>query len=396
MKGHLARKKGSTRWYAVLHLTDPLTHRESTRWIATGTAKKREAQEVLTRLLAEQQESGTLPASRSQSETVAQFLTRWLTSHTHRVREATAEQYGLLIRTRLVPGLGAWKLVDLRPDVLDAHFQKELAAPRLDGKPGTISPRTVALEFAILRRALRDAERWGLISRNPIRLVDPPRVPRHQAQPLTEQQATALLAASRGTRDYPLILLALATGMRVGEILGLSWTDVDLETGQIMVQHTLHYRRGQPQLGPTKTGKGRRIAVGPEVVSALRAHRREQLKCRLALGSGWTDSGLVFTTAIGTPVNPANLSRRVFKPLLSKAGLPTTVRIHDLRHSSATILLARNVHPRVVQERLGHSTIGVTMDTYSHVLPSLQESAAVDIETALVASDPPSDGATRK
>ena len=217
-------------------------------------------------------------------------------------------------------------------------------------------------------------------------LVDAPKVTRTQFRCLTTEEARTLLKVAEGNRLEALLVLALSTGMRSGELLGLTWRAVDLDHGSIGVVSALQATTGGGlSLIEPKTPRSRRVIdVEPRVVASLRRHRAAQEMERRVAGEGWGSSipDLVFTTATGAPLDGRLLIRSWFRPLLVKAGLPA-IRIHDLRHSYASIALARGVHPKVVQEALGHSTIAVTLDLYSHVVPSLQREAAKEMGEAL-------------
>jgi integrase len=215
-----------------------------------------------------------------------------------------------------------------------------------------------------------------LISRNPAGFVDAPRPTPPQIQPLAPEQINQLLSASQGDRLHALYVVAVSAGLRQGELLGLRWSDLDLERASLSVQQQVQRTREGWVFSEPKTAKGRRTVTLPRMaIGALRTHRQYQLAERLAAGATWSDHGLVFTNHVGGPIEKQNLVRRSFRPLLTRAGLPM-IRFHDLRHSAATLLLHQGVHPKVVQERLGHATIGVTMDIYSHVMPTLQREAA--------------------
>jgi len=234
----------------------------------------------------------------------------------------------------------------------------------------------------ILRTALNRALKWGLVSRNVAALTDAPRAEAKDVTVLTPDQARSLLEAARGNRLEALFTVALALGLRRGEALGIRWQDIDVDAGTLQVRQQLQRIGGKLELVEPKTRKARRTVALPSIaVAALRAHRARQNAERLALGEAWVDSGLVFTSEIGTPLDPDNLKRSWYA-LRERAKLKT-LRFHDLRHACATLLLAQGVHPRVVMETLGHSQIGVTMNVYSHVLPMLQREAADALDAAL-------------
>ncbi len=319
--------------------------------------------------------SGLTPPA-SERLTVGQFLTGWLSDTVKpSVRPSTFRGYESKVRTHILPGLGKQPLVKLTPQRLEAFFNHK----RMAG----LSPQTVQHLRAILRAALSDAVKWGLVQRNVAALVDGPRVPHHHIQPLSPDEARRLLEVVAPHRLGALFSVALAVGLRQGEALGLRWEDVDLDAGTLTVRKTLQRIEGEFELVEPKTVRSRRtIALPSAAVDALRRHRARQVEERLKAGSMWkNDWGLVFTTATGRPLQGTNVTR-TFQQVLAKAGLRRQ-RFHDLRHSCASLLLAQGVHPRVVMETLGHSQIGLTMNTYSHVLPPLQREAAVRMDEVL-------------
>jgi integrase len=203
-------------------------------------------------------------------------------------------------------------------------------------------------------------------------------------QALGKDQAAVFLEALHGTKHEVLFTLALATGMRPGEYLALKWSDIDLDRGMVTVQRTLVRTKGGWQFGEPKTSKARRtLPIPPTVTKLLRQHRVSQLEQRLKVADAWEDNGLVFTNEIGQPLERHNLLSRHFKPLLGKAGLPKTLRLYDLRHSAATLLLTAGIHPKVASERLGHSSVVMTLDTYTHVQPNMQKEASDKMEELL-------------
>jgi integrase len=235
-----------------------------------------------------------------------------------------------------------------------------------------------------LHKALKQAVNDDLIPRNVTEAVKAPRQVRKEIQALPPGQARAFLRAAESDRLGALYLLAIHTGLRQGELLGLKWGDVDLDRGTLQVRRTLSAAKGGPAFFTTpKSNKGRSVRLTARAAQALRDHRKRQVEEQLKQGGRWQDTGLVFTSTVGTPLNRHNVFGRSFKPLLDKAGLPHTVRFHDLRHTCATLLCSKNVNPKVVQEMLGHANISQTMDIYSHVLPNMQDEAAAAMESAL-------------
>jgi len=238
-----------------------------------------------------------------------------------------------------------------------------------------------------LHKALSRAISDGLIPRNAADVQAPspaPKAPK-EMRPLSEAEARAFLATAResGDRFEALYVLAITTGLRRGELLGLRWDDADLERGTLRVGRALVREGGRHRLGETKTRRGRRLVnLTPRTVAVLKGHRKRQLEQRVELAGMYEDQGLIFSSEIGTPLNPENLVKRSFKPLLHRSGLPE-VRFHDLRHTCATLLMGRGVHPKLVQELLGHATIALTLDTYSHYLPSMGDRASGAMGDAL-------------
>jgi len=351
--------------------------RKDGRWVASTWDDKgrrrsfygRTRPEVAERLadaLAKVQGGQILPKER---QTVAQYLESWLeTSARPRVRVTTYGGYERMIRLHVVPGIGKVRLARLTPQTL-SHLYGGLAVNGL-------SPKSVRLVHAVLHRAFKQAVRWRLINVNPADAVDAPRTERKEFHALDAEETARLLEAARADRLHGVYVLAVTCGMRQGELLGLRWADVDLDKGALAVRQQVMRIGGEWRFSEPKTKAGRRVITLPAVaVSALREHRRRQAEERLRVGPEWHDNGLVFTNRIGNPIEKQNLMRRSFWPLLDRAALPR-IRFHDLRHTAATLLLAEGLHPKVVQERLGHSTIAVTMDVYSHVGMTLQREAA--------------------
>lgn len=309
-------------------------------------------------------------------QTVEQFLRDWLENTVKvSVRPATYISYEHHIRNHIVPDIGRLPLRKLAPQHVRAMLNRKLASG--------LSARSVAYLRVVLRVALNQARRWNLVARNVAELVEPPRVERLRIEPLSPEQARTLLYTANGNRFEALYAVALACGLRMGEILGLRWGNIDFDRAQMKVSQSLQRQRGLGLvLTDTKTDRSRRtIRLPAPLIAALRAHRIHQLEERLAAGPRWKDSGLVFTSNLGTGLEPRNL-HRAFKAMLAKAGLPD-IRFHDLRHSAASMMLAQDVSLRVVMEVLGHSSISLTANTYSHVMPSLVQDAAEKMGDAL-------------
>jgi integrase len=287
---------------------------------------------------------------------------------------STYERHEGIVRTHLNPALGRIKVKNLTPTHVRGLHREKLDAG--------LAPATVRKIHSTLHKALSQAVSDGLIPRNAA-AITAPRPDPEEMHPLSADEASALLEAARGDRFRALYVLAITTGLRRGELLGLRWRDVDLEHGVLRVGRALVREGGRYRLGETKTKRGHRsIRLTSQAVSALGAHRKRQLEERMKVAGLYEDHDLIFATQKGTPLNPENLVKRSFKPLLERASLPE-IRFHDLRHTCATLLLGRGVHPKLVQELLGHATIAMTLDTYSHFLPSMGDQTARAMEEAL-------------
>jgi integrase len=308
--------------------------------------------------------------------TVGEYLDGWLKGSVYgSVRQSTYDRDTNLVNNHIKPILGGLKLKKLN----SAHVQS-FYRDRLDTG---LSASTVHKMHDILRRGLAQAAKWYLVPRNVADTVKPPRPAPKEVHALSVNETRRLLEAAGGDRLEALYTLAVHTGMRQGEMLALRWQDVDLENAVLSVRRTLTRSGGKVVFGEPKTKKSRRsIRLTPQAVEALRSHLDRQLRDMEILGDRYQDQGLVFTTNTGAPINPSNLRQRSFAPLLKRAGLPH-MRFHDLRHTCATLLLSRGVHPKFVQELLGHATIAITLDTYSHVMPSMGDATARAMEDAL-------------
>jgi integrase len=320
--------------------------------------------------------------------TVGRFLEGWLRDTAKpRLRASTYASYESYCRNHIIPGLGKIVLSRLTPAQVEAFLRKKAAEGRkrtlkAEDVPKGLNPRSVVYMRAILRSALRTAERHGLVHRNVAALAEPPRVTRTTVQPLTTGEARAFLAGIKGDRHETLYITAIATGLRQGEILGLRWVDVDLDAGTITVRQARERVKGAPTFGEPKSATSRRTITLPEIAStALKAHRTAFAEARLAKGPDWQDPGLVFTTPEGAPLDGSAITHR-FQRKLADLGLPRQ-RFHDLRHLTATLMLGQGVPARVVMEQLGHSQIALTMNTYSHVMPELQRDAAEKLNAVL-------------
>lgn len=320
--------------------------------------------------------------------TVGEWLTTYLEQVAKpQVRPRTYDRYRSDIDGHIVPAIGRHRLDKLRPAHLVALYNTRAA----EGLSGA----SLRHMHAVIRRALNVAVKWQLIAVNPAVLVDAPRAGQHEITPLSAAEAQGLIKAAVGDRMEARWLVGLALGLRQGEALGLWWDDLDLDAGLLRVRRALQRQHGGGLVfAEPKTQRSKRtIPLPAQLADVLRQHRVRQEQERITAGSLWQDSPCVFTTPIGTPVDPRN-DFREFKKLLDRGSLPS-VRLHDLRHTAASLLLAQNVPARVVMEILGHSQIALTMNTYSHVAPEVSREAA-DRMARLLWQDTEDDGRGRK
>lgn len=338
----------------------------------------KEAQEKLRKALYEVQQKTFIATSR---QTLAQFLTEWLeTTQKQSLRPRTYERYEEIVSLHIIPALGHRKLQDVSAQHIQAFY-----AQKLDEGFAAL---TVIHMHNILHKALDEAVKWNLVSRNVCKLVSPPRRQRFEATTLSLEQIQTLLSVIEGHRSEALFKLALATGMRRGEILGLKWQDIDFEKGSLQVRRVLSRiptklpGKGYTEAEP-KTQKSRRtIIIASFALQALKKHRLRQAEERLKAGPCWQEHDYVFCTSLETNLHPDRDVLSLLKTFPKKAELPD-IRFHDLRHSAATLLLSLGIHPKVVQEILGHSQISMTMDIYSHVLPSMHQDAMEKLNAAI-------------
>ena len=313
--------------------------------------------------------------------TVGEYLDVWLKSSVRgSVRQSTYDRDASLVNNHLRPALGGIRLKKLSASHVQGFYRD-----RLDQG---LSPSTVHKMHAILHKALSQALAWHMVQRNVTEVVRPPRPAPKEMRPLIPEEARRLLEAARGSRLEALYVLAVTTGMRQGELLALRWQDVDIENGTVSVRRTLTRNGGSVEMGEPKTKKSRRsISLTRRAIDVLQSHLERQLhEMGVLLGDRYEDQGLLFTTSTGGPINPSNLRQKNLARLLKEARLPH-IRFHDLRHTCATLLLTQGTHPKYVQELLGHATVAITLDTYSHVMPGMSDHTARAMQDALCSVD---------
>lgn len=314
--------------------------------------------------------------------TVGEYLEWWLKDSVRgAVKHATHATYCSVAHTHISPALGRIQLKHLTP----AHVRGFYGAKARTN----LSAATVKKMHVVLHRALSQALSDGLVPRNAAAGVKVPRVsaPGEEIKPLDSEECGAFLEASRGERLEALYVLAVHCALREGELLALRWEDVDLDAAKpaLLVRRTI--TRGEGGRGyvvgtSTKSGKGRRVRLTRQAVAALKDHRKRQLEERMRLATLWQDQGLVFPNETGSLFNPSNLRNRSFKRIKLRSGVREDLRFHDLRHTCATLLLREGVNVKVVSEMLGHASIAITLNTYSHVLPDMQDAAVDAMEAA--------------
>jgi len=366
-------KRGNS-WAFVVELpTDPMTGKRRQKW-HSGYRTRKEAERARVEKLAEIQTGAYIATSK---ETLASYIPEWLQAIATTIRPATLHSYERNLRLHVLPRVGALPLVKIDAGVLNGLYSHLLTSGRRDGRGG-LSPRTVRYIHTILHRALKDAVRWGRLLRNPADAADPPRAGASASPEIVTWEAADLrrfLEAAEGDRLYAAFLLIATTGMRRGEALGVRWGDIDFEDGRAAIRQTVVAVNHQVQLGTPKTAKSRRsVALDKGTVAALRAHRQRQLEERMLMGPGFADHDLVFCKVTGEPLHPERFSRE-FDRRVERWGL-SPLTIHGLRHTWATLALKAGIHPKLVQERLGHANVGITLDIYSHATPAMESEAA--------------------
>ncbi len=347
-------------------------------------------------------------------ERLEPYLRRWLEWKRPRVSGRTHERYSSLLESSIIPALGSLRLQQITPQHLDAYYSASLEEPG-QRTGSTLSPTTVRHRHVVLKMALKRAVELGLLPRNPADFAEPPKAKRARLRVLDGQEAARIIAEAQGSSELLPVFLALNTGARLGELLALRWSDIDLETGAMSIRRTLvePLKRGDSEtwysFKEPKSDKERTVDITGPTVEALRQHRADQAAERLACGIAWADLDLVITGTGGEPVRPSAVSTG-FRQLVAELnrcglcegsgeldanrcpacdGLGDThrfdgLRFHDLRHSHATILLRSGIPPHVVSQRLGHSTVAFTLDRYAHVLPGQQMAAAEAFDAALM------------
>jgi integrase len=373
MRGRIIKRKGSKNYTIVLQLgLDPATGKRKQQWITVGPSI-RKAEKQMTKLINEL-DSGTYIAPNK--VTVAQYLQRWLAECSKpSLTPRSYERYKGIVEKHLIPAIGRIRLIELRPE----HIQRHYAVLVSKG----LAARTVRYDHIVIHGALRMATKWQLVPRNVADAVEPPKPKQSEMQTWDSDEVAQFLEAAKRTPNYVLFYATLYTGARRSELLGLSWRHIDFLYSQMNIERGLHWTKEKGYIfTQPKTAKSRRsIALSPSLALLLKEYKEGEECAHLLAGKPLTEDDLVFSHPDGSPLFPNSVSR-AWVQLAEKAGIKV-IRFHDARHTHASILLKQGIHPKVVQERLGHSTIAVTLDTYSHVTPGLQEAAAKRFDDAL-------------
>jgi integrase len=369
MRGHIT-KRGKNSYSIAISLGKDLTGRYKQQWVSVKGTKK-DAEKRLSELL-HQLDTGTF--MKPGKTTLAEYLGRWLQDYAKpNLSPRGFERYQGIITKHLIPDFGSIILTQLKPE----HLQKHYTAKLNEG----LSARTIRYHHAVIHKALQTAVKWGLVIRNVADGVDVPRARRNEMQTWDEDDIITFLEAAKDRHYYALFHTALFTGMRRSELLALQWRDIDFH--QIHINRSLHQLRdGSYVFTQPKSVKSRRtIALSPSSVLTLTEHKERQEGIRAMLGTLLKNDDLVFSTPEGKPLRPNTISR-AWTMLAARAGVKV-IRFHDARHSHASLMLKQGVHPKIVQERLGHASIQMTLDTYSHVAPGLQQAAAESFDKLL-------------
>jgi len=366
LRGHV-RKRGN-KWCFVIDVGRDEQGKRKQKWFS-GFATKKEAERALAAKLQELN-NGLLSTS---DMTVGKLLEDWLLDKQFHVKPTTFELYSRIVTIHIAPMIGHLTLSDLRPDHIQNMYRM------LQQKTPPLQAKTIRTIHSILRNALKRALKWGLIPRDPSEAVELPRSPRRTLAIWTPEQIRTFLAVNQDidSRYYTIFVLAIYTGMRKGEILALRWSDIDFERDIIQVTRTFSWVDGEAMFLEAKTHHSNRsIAISHDVKVQLLRHREFQEQEKRLYADSYHDGNLVVARPDGEPIRLSSLQKQ-WRHAVKRAGLPE-IRFHDLRHTHASLLLLQGVHPKIVSERLGHSNISITMDTYSHVLPSLHREVAED------------------
>lgn len=366
MRGHIS-KRGSRYSFVIDIGRDPITKKRKQKRVS-GFRTKKEAIQAMNKMINELQNGTYVEPS---NETLAEFIESWLEHKKTTVSDSTYDFYESYTNNHIVPALGNVKLKDIKPITIQ-NFYNSLV------KNSGLSLHSVAHVQRITRIILNHAVRLKVIRENPASDIDIVKVPKKEQNVWTKDQVDKFIEAARGHIHFIAFYLAVFTGMRQGEILGLKWDCVDFENRTIYVRRALKRSNGGELKDLKNTSSYRSIAMNDLLYEELKKHKRKQNEIKLRMGQAYNDQGFVVATKVGTFVLHSNLSR-AFRLICEKIDVPK-IRFHDLRHTHASLLLSLKQHPKVVQERLGHSSIEMTMDIYSHMMPNMQKEAVKELD----------------
>ena len=372
MKGHIRqRAKGSWEIFYDMPADTVTGRRRQKSQTVKGT--KRDAQRVLREVLISLEQGSYVKPNKV---TLGDWLRQWLKDYASmNTTDRTQESYSSIVERHLIPSLGKVMLADLQPQHIQSYYAEKLSNGRADGKGG-LSARSVVYHHRILSKAIDYAVKMGMVVRNVADVVQPPRVQRVTMRTLSTEEVKSFLDTAQETDYYVYFATLLYTGLRRGELLALKWRNLDLVKDTLTVVETAYkLGNGDYIIKEPKTAQSRRsVVLTPALGELFREYRIDQELLRIQLGVSLDADDFVFIRPDGSPINP-NAVTLAFRRIIKTAGL-RNIRIHDLRHTHATLMLKAGVHPKVVSERLGHANIGITLDIYSHVLPGIQEEAA--------------------
>ena len=368
MRGSV-RKRGQ-KWSYIVDNGRDVDGRRKQKWVS-GFNTKREAENALTAALSTLAHGGDPFPDKM---TVSEYLKRWGKHHEDQVRPSTWKRYAQLIKFHIEPTIGNVRLDQVRP----AHVASILDEMRANG----LAPRTITQTRAVLGTALKRAVAWELIQNNPVQAIARPRTePPNLAVPTTDE-LLALIEASKQTPWEIPVLVAATTGMRRGEVLAVRWNDLDTNTGRLRIQRAVQRNNGATQFVEPKTPRAKRQVTLPDfVLERLRQHKSEQAKRRLKIGEAWQDFDLIADHGDGSPLSPDGFTQG-FKRIAAAAGLDPKMRLHDVRHGVATMMLEADVHMAIASAVLGHADPAFTMRTYQHIVDGMSDSASDAITAA--------------
>ncbi len=371
MKGHIS-KRSKDSWTLVYDLPVDSTTGKRKQKSQTFKGTKRDGQRALREILQSLEQGSYVKPNKI---TLGELLRQWLREYASmNTTDRTQESYSSIVERHLIPSLGRISLSELQAQHIQSYYAEKLNKGRTDGKGG-LSARSVVYHHRILSKALDYAVKMGVVVRNVADVVQPPRVQRVTMSTLSPKEVTTFLDAARETDYYVYFATLLYTGLRRGELLALRWRNLDLDSGKLTVVETAYkLGNGDYIIKEPKTAHSRRTVTLPHsLVELFKVYRTDQELLRIQLGVSLNADDFVFIRPDGSPINPSAVTL-AFKRILKRAGLKG-IRIHDLRHTHATLMLKAGIHPKVVSERLGHANIAITLDIYSHVLPGMQEAA---------------------